>query len=131
MMPIFPTLESIGLLLQIYSKYFTTRGFYLLTPETKHPFSTCLLHTRDSEVSKENAAFLGIICMSGLFVSLSERLYSWSPFYLSKFTAPTKTFSSSLVSLLVVSLILQHPLTHTQTPPPFTYPSSLSRPLIM
>lgn len=36
---------------------------------------------RESEVSEKNAAFLGIICMSGLFASLSERLYSWSPFH--------------------------------------------------
>lgn len=34
---VFPTLESMELLLQIYAKYFVTRKFYLVTPRTSIP----------------------------------------------------------------------------------------------
>lgn len=92
----------------------------ILFTDTKNKpfFPPLLLHPQESEVSKKNAAFLGIICMSELFASLSERLYSWLVFHLPKLTAPTKDFTSSLVSPMLVPLTPVIPSTHNSTHPP-------------
>lgn len=88
----------------------------------KHPFSTPFRHPKDSAVSENNATFLGIIRMSGLFASLAKKLYSWFLFYLSKLTAPTEHFSSSLGRFLV-SL-------SPAAPTSAALPASLARPLL-